>query len=118
MTTSQDPVQMLIDAGAIPASPYSDSSRYRDVPLTTQTLPDGRVVAYGRRRFIAQRADIALAAMHLVRGAERPDGLAHQHYQQALLQWRIADGNAVIDPFELTDTPGTRIAIPVAPGGG
>ena len=118
MSNPSDPVQMLIDAGAIPSSPYSDASRYRDVPLTTLTAADGSVLAYGRRRFIAQPADIPRAAMHLVRGGERPDLLAHQHYQQALLQWRIADGNAVIDPFELTDTGGARVVIPVAPGGG
>ena len=52
------------------------------------TDADGSVLAYGRRRFIAQPADIPRAAMHLVRGGERPDLLAHQHYQQALLQWR------------------------------
>jgi hypothetical protein len=117
MNTS-DPVQMLIDAGAIPASPYSESSRYRDVALTTLTLADGSVVAYGKRRFIPPRRDIAIAAMHLVRGGERPDLLAHQAYRQALLQWRIGDGNAVIDLFELTDTLGARVSVPVPPGGG
>ena len=117
MTTSTDPVQMLIDAGAIPASPYSDSSRYRSVELTTLTRADGRLVAYSKRRFIAQPHELGLAAMHLVRGGERPDLLAHQHYQQALLQWRLGDGNAVIDLFELTDTPGARIKVPVPPDG-
>jgi hypothetical protein len=118
MTTITDPVQMLIDAGAIPASPYSESSRYRGVALTTWTRPDGSIVAYGKRRFIAPQREIALAARHLVRGGERPDLVAHLHYQQPLLQWRIADGNAVLDPFELTDTLGARIAVPVPPGAG
>jgi len=116
MNTS-DPVQMLIDAGAIPASPYSDSSRYRDVALTTLVCADGRMLAYGRRRFIPARRDIAIASTHLVRGGERPDLLAHQHYQQPLMQWRLGDGNAVIDLFELTDTIGARVVVPVPPGG-
>jgi hypothetical protein len=118
MTTTSDPVQMLIDAGAIPASPYSESSRYRGVALTTWSQPDGSLVAHGKRRFIASRREIAIAAGHLVRGGERPDLIAHLHYQQPLLQWRIADGNAVLDPFELTDTLGARIAVPVPPGAG
>ena len=45
MSNPSDPVQMLIDAGAIPSSPYSDASRYRDVPLTTLTAADGSVLA-------------------------------------------------------------------------
>lgn len=116
MTSVSDPVQLLIDAGAIPASPYGESSRYRGVALAAWTRPDGTLLAYSKRRFIPPRREIASAAVHLVRGGERPDLLAQQHYQQPLLQWRIADGNAVIDPFELTDTPGARVVVPVPPG--
>ena len=93
------------------------TSRYRGVALAALTLADGTVLAYSKRRFVPRRSEIALAAVHLVRGGERPDLLASQHYQQPLLQWRIADGNAVIDPFELTDTPGARVVVPVPPGG-
>jgi nucleoid-associated protein YgaU len=113
---STDPVQLLIDAGAIPASPFSESSRYRGVALATTTRADGTPLAYVKRRLIPRRREIAIAVQHIVRGGERPDGLAHQHYGNALLYWRIADGNAVIDPFELTDTPGTRVAVPVPSG--
>lgn len=115
MTT--DPVQLLIDAGAIPATPFGEASRYRGVALATRARADGSVEAYVQRRLIPPRRDIAIAAMHLVQGGERPDLLAHRHYAQALLYWRIADGNAVIDPFELTDTAGARVAVPVAPSG-
>jgi len=33
-----------------------------------------------------------------------------------LVLWRIADANAVTDPFELTDTIGLRVRIPAPPG--
>lgn len=115
MTT--DPVQMLIDAGAIPATPFSQWSRYRDVAPATLTRADGTLLAYVSRRIIPPRRDIAITVQHLVQGGERPDLLAHQHYAQALLYWRLADGNAVVDPFELTDTPGDRVAVPVPPSG-
>jgi len=118
MTNTNDPVQMLIDAGAIPASPYSQDSRYRGVALATFTRADGSLAAYSRRRFIPPRREIAIAAVHLVRGGERPDLVAQTAYEQPLLYWRIADGNAVIDPFELTDTLGARIKLPVPPPGG
>ncbi len=112
---SIDPLQALIDAGAIPASPYGEASRYRGVPLATHVRPDGSVVAYGRRRFVPAPGQIATAAMHVVRGGDRPDLLAHAAYQQPLLQWRIGDANAVIDLFELTDTLGERVRIPEPP---
>lgn len=111
-----DPVQMLIDAGAIPSSPFSEASRYRGVPLATVTRADGTPQAYVRRRFVPAQREIPVAAALTVGGGERPDLLAHRHYGQTLLYWRIADGNAVIDPFELTDTAGRRVLLPVAPG--
>jgi hypothetical protein len=113
--SSTDPVQMLIDAGAIPASPFGDSSRYKGVALGTFARADGTFTAYARRRFVPALRDIPGAAGHLVRGGERPDLLAWQQYGDPLLYWRIADGNAVIDPNELTDTVGAVIRMPVPP---
>jgi hypothetical protein len=113
--STPDPVQMLIDAGAIPATPFGPASRYRGVALGALAQADGSTLAYVKRRLIAPRSAIAQAAVHVVQGGERPDLVAHRHYGEALLYWRVADGNAVIDPFELTDTLGARIGIPVPP---
>ena len=61
MTT--DPVKLLIDAGAIPSSPFAPNSRYNGVPLGCyQRAPGDPGVAYVLRRFIPQRRDIAVAA--------------------------------------------------------
>jgi hypothetical protein len=110
-----DPVQMLIDAGAIAATPFGPESRYRGVALGKLAQGDGSSLAYVKRRLIPPRHAIAQGAVHVVQGHERPDLVAHRHYGEPLLYWRIADGNAVIDPFELTDTLGARIGIPVPP---
>lgn len=116
MTT--DPLQLLIDAGGIPSSPFEATSRYAGVPLALwQPRPDVPPRAYVCRRFIAKPAAIATAVRHLVSGGERPDLLGAKHLGDPLLYWQIADANAVVDPHELTDTPGRRIAIP-APGSG
>lgn len=115
MTT--DPVQLLIDAGAIPSSPFTDSSRYHGVALglyVSSAVTSG--VPYVLRRFIPQRRDIAIAAEHIVQSMERPDLLAAQTLGDPELYWRVADANVVIDPFELTDTPGARVVIPLPPG--
>jgi hypothetical protein len=111
MTT--DPLQLLINAGAIPSSPFDPTSRYAGVPLALwQPRADVPPRAFVRRRFIAQPTDTAVAAHHLVTSGERPDLLAAQHLGDPLLYWQIADANAVMDPHELTATPGRRITIP------
>lgn len=112
-----DPVQLLIDAGAIPSAPFDAASRYNGVPLAVlQRRADDTPVAYVTRRFMPARRDVAIAAEHLVRSGERPDTLAALHLGEPLLYWRIADANAVIDPTELTDTAGARVLIPLPPG--
>lgn len=113
-TTTPDPVALLFAAGAIPQSPFDEASRYRNVPLALHPgAGDDPPRPYVRRRFIAQRRDIAVAAELVVAAGDRPDLLAARTLGDPLAYWRIADANAVTDPFELTDTPGARIAIPV-----
>ena len=115
MTT--DPIELLIQAGAIPATPFSATSRYYGVPVGLYVPPAGSPgVAYVLRRFIPQRRDIALAAVHIVHAGERPDGLAAAVFGDPGLYWRIADANGVIDPFELVATLGARVLIPQPPG--
>ena len=117
MTT--DPVQLLIAAGAIPASPFDASSRYAGVPLG-RYLPPGAPpengVNYVLRRFIPQPRSLAVAFEHIVSGGERPDTLAHATLGDAAAYWRLADVNAVVDPLELTDTPGMRVKVPLPAG--
>lgn len=112
-----DPVQMLIDAGAIPSSPFAPQSRYSSVPLTVLKLrPEAPGQVYARRRFIPSPSTLAIAARHLVSGLDRPDQLGARYFGDPLLYWRIADANAVVDPNELTDTLGRRVVIPLSPG--
>src|SRR5690242_17962665 len=102
-----DPIQALIDAGAIPSTPFGPESRYHGVPLAlVQRRPGDPVQVYVRRRFIPARFTFEIVAAHIVSGLDRPDLLAATYLGDPLLYWRIADANAVIDPNELTDTPG------------
>jgi hypothetical protein len=114
---ASDPVQALLDAGAISTTPFGPSSRYQGVPTSAyQPAGGGPAIAYVLRRFIPQLRDIGTAAEHLIHSGERPDLLAWEAFGDAEFYWRIADANAVIDPFELTDTIGLRVRIPAAPG--
>jgi hypothetical protein len=112
-----DPVQALLDAGAIPPTQFGPSSRYQGVALGRYQPPgDGPAITYVLRRFIPQMRDIGIAAEHIVTSGERPDLLAAQTFGDSGLYWRIADANAVTDPFALTDTIGLRVKIPLPPG--
>jgi hypothetical protein len=110
---STDPIQALIDAGAIPSEPFAPDSRYSGVPLGIyKRKPEDEGTPFVRRRFIAQRRDTATLAEHVVRSGDRPDLLAAQAFGNAELYWRIADANAVTDPLELTEELGALVAIP------
>ena len=72
MTT--DPVQLLIEAGAIPANPFAPNSRYHGVAFGRYVRnASDPGVPYVLRRFIAQRRAIAIVAEHIVHSGERPD---------------------------------------------
>jgi nucleoid-associated protein YgaU len=115
MTT--DPVQALIEAGAIPTSPFAPNSRYHGIAFGLYRRSAGDTGArYVLRRFIPQQRDIAVALEHIVQSGERPDLLSAQILGDPELYWRIADANVVTDPFELTDTLGARVVIPAPPG--
>jgi hypothetical protein len=112
-----DPVQLLIDAGAIPSSPFVPQSRYSGVPLALlQRRPDEPGTVYVRRRFIPAPGSLTISARHVATALDRPDLLGAKYLGDALLYWRIADANAVVDPNELTDTLGRRVDIPLPPG--
>jgi hypothetical protein len=112
-----DPVQLLIDAGAIPSTPFVQQSRYNGVALAVlQRRPDEPPRVYVKRRFVPSPTALTIAARHAVRSLDRPDTLAFRYMGDALLYWRIADANAVVDPNELTDTLGRRVDIPLPPG--
>ena len=112
-----DPVQLLIDAGAIPSTPFVPQSRYNGVPLALLTRRSGEPgQAYVRRRFIPAPGNLTIVARHVAAALDRPDLLGAKYLGDPLLYWRIADANAVVDPNELTDTLGRRVDIPLPVG--
>lgn len=112
-----DPIQLLIDAGAISTDPFGPNSRYRGIAqgLFVRDASDPGV-RYVLRRFIPQLRDIGIAGQYVIQSGDRPDLLAARTMGDPELYWRVADANAVIDPNEVTDTPGERVTIPLPPG--
>lgn len=111
-----DPIQVLIDSGAIPDSPFGPSSRYANVAIGRYQVVGGDAVRFVQRRFVPQARDIPLATRHLVRAGDRVDILAAHYLGDVELTWRVADANLATDLLELTATVGQRLAIPFPPG--
>lgn len=112
-----DPVQLLIDAGAIPTSPFGPSSRYAGVAIArykTSRFDPG--VPYVRRRFLPRRTELAIAVEHAITSGDRVDLLAAHYLGDPELYWHLVDANFQDDPLALTATPGERIVIPHPPG--
>jgi|SoiMethySBSTD1v2_1073268.scaffolds.fasta_scaffold3902260_1 hypothetical protein len=105
------------DAGPATAS-LPPNSRYFGTPTATlhreDGTPEGRTIVYLRRRFIPPPERFALLQEHVVADGERPDTLAARYLEDPEQFWRICDANLVVDPNDLTDTPGrvVRITLP------
>jgi hypothetical protein len=98
---------------------FSITSRYWGLPTATYRLPDGRTVAYVRRRFVPRPEDLALLREHVVRAGERLDRIAFAELGDAELAWQVADANRAMDPDELVVVGRRlRITLPAAAGAG
>ncbi|MGW7487933.1 hypothetical protein [Streptomyces sp. NPDC054786] len=99
------------------AHPYPRSSRYHAVEIGVHRAQDGTEVRYARRRLLPPLDEAAEETVpHTVSSGERADQLGQRYFGDPGQWWRIADANPVLDPRELTDEPGERVAVPL-PGG-
>jgi nucleoid-associated protein YgaU len=105
----------LLDAIPQP-SHYPRTSRYYGTPVSIYTAPDGTQVPYLARRLLPQPGSSATITQYTVVAGDRADLLAFRFLGDAGQWWQIADANPVLDPRELTATPGRRIRITLPPG--
>ena len=97
---------------AIPApSKYPRTSRY-----FAQDQLQHNGVPYVRPRILPSPGSFALIGTYEVRAGDRADVLAFRQFGDAGQWWRIADANPVLDPTELTDTPGRTLRITLPEG--
>lgn len=95
---------------------FAANSRYYGLPVLTLTQPDGTQVLYAARRLLPDPGTLAQIASYTVRPEDRLDLIAYAQFGDAQLGWRIADAARVLDPDELTRTPGTVLAITLPQG--
>ncbi len=97
---------------------YPRSSRYYGSETATHTEADGTETPYLRRRLLPRPDSLTDAGNggHVVREGDRPDLVAARELGAADQWWQITDANPVLDPRELTATPGRVLRITL-PGG-
>ncbi len=89
------------------------TSRYAALETAKFVTPDGREIAYKRRRFLPQGLTMTLLTEVMVASGERPDLLAARTLGGPLQFWRVADANDCMHPQELVEEPGAMVRIPV-----
>jgi hypothetical protein len=110
--------------GSVPGSapappPVSPTSRYATTGTANWVAPDGRVIAYLRRRPIPPPEALAGIGFARVEDGDRADLLASRVLGDADQWWRLADANLAERASDLEE-PGrlVRVALPEGfPGG-
>ena len=112
--------QSLLRFAGLKASLFAPNSRYQATDTGTYTTTDGRTIAYLRRRFIPQPAQLVQAAQYTVTQGDRLDVLSARYLGDPTLFWRIGDANTAMRPGDLTAVVGRtlRICLPEGIQGG
>lgn len=92
---------------------FDPTSRYYAIETVQLTAPDGRVVAYKRRRFLPQGETLPLLVEVVVTEGDRLDVITARTLGDPEQFWRVADANDAMNPTELTDEIGRALRVPI-----
>ena len=92
---------------------FEHTSRYYALETATYAAPDGRVVAYKRRRFLPRGEEMPLLAEVTVTRGDRLDLIAARTLGDPEQFWRVCDANDAMNPASLMDEPGRTLRVPV-----
>ena len=91
-----NPIQAMFEAGVIEVIDFPPESRYHGISRVEAELPDGRKVAYLRRRIVPPPEAFDTRAFRPVKDAERLDHIAAQEIGDPEAFWQLCDGNGVL----------------------
>jgi hypothetical protein len=87
-------------------------SRYYELDTATLVVPDGRMIAYKRRRFVPAPGPVTLVEVTPAEG-ERLDLVAARTLGDPELYWRLCDANNALSPFDLAQERGRSLRVPL-----
>ena len=90
---------------------FASTSRYYALETARITLPDGRIAAYKRRRFVPAAESLAQLAEVVVTQDDRIDLITARTLGDPEQFWRVCDANQALDPTDLV-IAGRRVRIP------
>ena len=91
---------------------FESTSRYYALETATLTAPDGRIIAYKRRRFIPDGNKMPLLVEVTVTEGDRLDTITARTLGDPEQFWRICDANNTMNPLDLIE-PGRVVRVPV-----
>ncbi len=89
------------------------SSRYYSLETASVTTPDGRDIAYKRRRFLPRGQAMPLLVEVSVAQGDRLDLITARTLGDPEQFWRVSDANNAMDPRDLTAEPGRILRVPI-----
>jgi hypothetical protein len=92
---------------------FEPTSRYDSIETARFTAPDGRTIAYKRRRFVPDGRGMPLWVEVTVTQGDRLDLITARMLGDPEQFWRICDANNALDPFDLVAEPGEKVRVPV-----
>lgn len=92
---------------------FESTSRYYPLETAVYTMPDGRIVAYKRRRFLPRGEELDLLVEVAVTEGDRLDLITSRTLGDPEFFWRICDANDAMNPFDLTAEINRRLRVPV-----
>jgi hypothetical protein len=87
------------------------TSRYHNIETTTLETPDGKTIAYLRRRFLPSPDLFSLLQEYTVTEGDRLDNITAQYLGDPEQFWRICDANNAMRPKDLTAEIGRKLRI-------
>jgi nucleoid-associated protein YgaU len=91
---------------------FAPNSRYASIETASLKAPDGREIAYKRRRFLPRGSDLPKLADATVAPGDRIDLIAARTLGDSEQFWRICDAADALDPADLVE-PGRTLTIPM-----
>jgi hypothetical protein len=92
---------------------FEHTSRYYMLETATFTTPDGRRIAYKRRRFLPRGEEMQLLVEVTVTQGDRLDLITARTLEDPEQFWRVCDANNAMNPVELTAELGRTLRVPV-----
>jgi hypothetical protein len=92
---------------------FQPTSRYYNLETVTLVDPDGRMIAYKRRRFLPSGNDMPLLGEVTVTQDDRLDNITARTLGDPELFWLLCDANNAMNPDNLISRIGGKLRVPM-----